>query len=503
MKIRSIFLAVTVALIASACTNLEEDPYSVVPSSLYGKTSDEIKTIAGGVYASLRGFDDGTSKAYPTSEYIYFLVECVSDEVCVPTRGADWYDNGRYQEAQYHEIKPDNAMVLGAWRYCYEGISKCNFVIYTIEQAGMDPEAEAGAKAEIRGLRAYYYYLLLDWFGNVPIVTSFVDEAQPGTSPRTDVYEFVEEELLDILDFLPVGIEYGRFTQNVCNTLLARLYINSEVFIGTARWQDCIDACDKVSGFKLTANVLDNWLTDNENSTENIFAIPYDHTEGTMGHYLPSLTFHYNQWQAFSTSPGGWTWAVNGICAQPGVFSSFEEGDNRINCMEEGYQINIATGDTIRDRKGEFLNYTENILDFTNALEYEGVRLRKLEIKEGETGERDHDWVLMRYAEVILMKAECLYRLGNAAQAKPLVSQLRTRSGLEAVDVNEDVLDREWLHEFLFEGIRRSVNIRFGTYNEPWWNKPANSSDMELFPIPETELIKNTLLIQNPGYPEK
>jgi hypothetical protein len=362
-------------------------------------------------------------------------------------------------------------------------------------------DEELAAKAEVRGVRAYYYYLLLDWFGNVPVVTSFTDSIMPANSPRAQVYDFVENELTEIVEYLQPTVEYGRVTQNVCNTLLGRLYINSEGFIGTPRWQDCIDACNEVSGYQLTENVLENFLTENELSSEIIFAIPYDRKEGTTGNYLPSLTFHYNQWQAISASASGWTWSVNGICAQPGVYSSFEEGDERIACMEEGIQMSV-TGDTIKDRTGAVLNYTEDIEEFTDAKEYEGVRLRKMELKEGEFPERDHDLVVMRYAEVLMMKAESYYRLGQESQARSLVNQIRGRSGLDPVDeVDEDVLDMEWLHEFLFEGIRRSVNIRFGTYFQPWWAKPSITPlEKAIFPIPETELVKNSNLQQNPGY---
>jgi hypothetical protein len=503
MKNKSIILTIILASLAFACTNLEEEYFSVVPSSEYGVTPEESKTIAGSAYVSLRGFKDETSIAYPCSEYVFFLIECVSDEMCVPTRGADWYDNGRYQEAQIHDIKPDNAMVLSGWRYCYEGISTCNFAIYSIDQSGLSEEGKKIAKAEIRGIRAYYYYLLLDWFGNVPIVTSFIDPEVPTNSPRADVYEFVETELLDIRDYLQPGISYSRFTQNVCNTLLARLYLNSEVFIGTPRWQDCLDACDLVDGYRLMGRTLDNFITNNEKSTEIVWAIPYDHTKGTLGNYLNSLTYHYNHWRTISTSPGGWTWAVNGPCAQPGVYSSFEEGDERIGSLCEGIQIDVSTGQPVKDRTGADLNYTEEIVDYKDAKEYEGCRLSKYETKEGEQGERDHDWVLMRYAEIMMMQAECYVRLGDPGSAYSLVSDIRRRSGLETTPdpITLEVLDQEWLHEFLFEGIRRSVNIRFGTYFEPWWAKP-NTTPIEkaIYPIPATELVKNPNLNQNPGY---
>lgn len=503
MNPKTVIMAFAFALGATACTNLEEEFFSVVPSAEYGITSSEIQTIAGSAYASLRGFKDDVSNCYPASEYVYFLIETVSDEFCVPQRGSDWYDNGRYQDAQTHNLKPDNAMVLSAWKYCYAGISKCNFVISAVERSGLTEDEKEFVKAEIRGVRAYYYYLLLDWFGNVPLSTSYTETEIPANSTRAQVYAFVESELLAITDLLQPQAEYGRFTRSVANTLLARLYINSEVYIQTARWQDCIDACNRVSGYKLTDRVLDNFIQENQFSGEIIFAIPYDHKEDTEGNYFLSLTYHYNHWQAISASAGGWSWSVNGPCAQPGVYSSFEPGDERIASMCEGIQYNVVTKEPILDRTGAVLNYTENIGDFYDAKEYEGVRISKYQTKEGDVFERDNDWVLMRYAEVLMMKAECLVRLGRAAEAYPIVAQIRTRSGLTSTPnpITLEVLDNEWLHEFLFEGIRRSVNIRFGTYFEPWWEKPSNTpAEKAIFPIPATELVKNNKLVQNPGY---
>ncbi len=503
MNLRTIIIAVIFVLIATSCTNLDEEIFDVVPTAQYGTTPSELKTIAGGAYASLRGFKDDESNCYPASEYVYILNEAVSDEFCVPQRGADWFDNGRYQDVQIHDIKPDNAMVLSAWKFCYSGISKCNFIINIFEQAGLPEEDEAIAKAEVRGVRAYYYYQLLDWFGNVPLATSYTDVELKGNTPRAQVFDFIESELLDIMDYLQPQIEYARFTQNVAYTLLARLYLNAEVFTGTARWQDCINACDEVTGYSLTTNTLDNFVQENETSTEIIFAIPYDHKEGTEGNYFLSLTYHYNQWEAFASEPGGWSWSVNGPSAQPGVYSSFEAGDPRIKSLCQGVQYSIVTHEPLYSRTGDTLNYTENITSMTDAKENEGCRISKYETKEGDVGERDNDWVLMRYAEILMMKAECFVRLGEAGNAYPLVAQIRSRSGLTTTPdpITLDVLDDEWLHEFCFEGIRRSVNIRFGTYFQPWWEKP-NITPVEkaIYPIPETELTKNSKLVQNPGY---
>ena len=373
MKKQIIYILTVLALLSVKCTDLDEKLYNVVESSDYGKTPAEVQTIVGGAYASLRGFRDEISINYPTCEYVFFLTECSSDEACIPTRGTDWYDGGRYQEAQFHTWTAENPMILSAWRYNFSGVSKVNAIIYQLEKSDLSAEQKAPIMAELRGLRAYYYYNLLDLFGNVPIVTSYEDLELPANSTRKQVFDFIESELLDIIDDLPSEIIYGRFTQNVANTLLARLYLNAEVFTGTARWQDCINACDKVTGYILEPDYFTNFLTANEVSKENIFVIPYDHKAGTLGNYLASCTFHYKQPYAFNVDGNWGTPCNNGICAQPGIYSSFDENDIRRNSMLIGEQHKLSDGSVILMDNGNPLNYTEDIVNFTAAAQNEGA----------------------------------------------------------------------------------------------------------------------------------
>lgn len=505
MKKKYLSALIVSSLIFGACSDLSETLYDKVSMDDYGKTSAEIQTIVGGAYATLRGYGSGTDEGngvncYPTCEYVFFLDECSSDEACIPTRGTDWYDGGRYQEAQRHQWNTNNQMVLAAWRYAFTGISKINAIIYQVDSSELTDEAKATVNAELRGLRAYYYWQLLDKFGNVPITTDFTNTELPQTKSRQEVYSFVEQELNEIIDLLPTGIQYGRFTQNVAYTLMARLYLNAEVYTGNAQWQKCLDACEKVSGYSLTT-YANNFAIQNETSPEIIFAIPYDHKQGTLGNYLASMTYHYNQKLAFDPA-GIYQWCGNGICAQPGVYSSFEEGDARRNSLLIGQQYSAKDGTMVLMDNGEPLNYTEEISNFTNALQNEGARLDKYEWSATDSWERDNDWVLMRYAEILMMQAECYFRMGYPDTGLPYVNQLRTRAGLvELTALTEEALDQEWLHEFIFEGLRRTVNIRFGTYFKEWWEKPADGTTTTgLYPIPQEELEKNPNLTQNPGY---
>lgn len=503
MKTKIISAFVASLLVFGACTDLDEKLYDRVPMDEYGKTSSEVQTIVGGAYATLRGFSDsdqGGTNCYPTCEYVFFLSECASDEACIPTRGTDWYDGGRYQQAQFHTWDANNIMILGTWKYSFQGIANVNSIIYQVDQSGLTDEDKEVVKAELRGIRAYYYLQLIDQFGDVPIVTDFEQTGLPQKSSRQEVFNFIETELKEIMDYLPAGIIYARLTQNVANSLLARLYLNAEVYTGTPRWQDCLDACDKVTGYVLEPDYFESFKTTNEKSREIIFAIPYDHKEGTLGNYLHSMTFHYNQ--KFAVSPtGNYQWCGNGISAQPGLYSSFEENDVRRKSLLIGEQINLATGSTVMMDNGNPLIYTEEIENYTNALQNEGARLYKYEVLASEQWERDHDLVVIRYAEILMMKAEANLRMGFNGTAIPYVNELRTRAGLPNLEtLSLEALDDEWKHEFVFEGLRRTVNIRFGTFFEPWWEKGATPKYRGVFPIPQTVLDLNPGLKQNPDY---
>jgi|WetSurSiteA1Bulk_404760.scaffolds.fasta_scaffold00946_7 starch-binding outer membrane protein, SusD/RagB family len=502
MKIKSIIVT-GLMLITAACTDLDEVLYDKVEADNYGKTPAEIATIVGSAYASLRGFSDASSggtHCYPASEYVFFLTAISSDECVIPTRvGGDWYDGGQYLELQHHTWNTNNKVIWSAWKYCYSGISSVNAVMYQVEQSELADADKVNIYAELRALRAYYYYQLLDLFGNVPIITSFEDTELPANSSRAEVYEFVESELAEVIPLLP-ETGYGRMTQNAANTLLARLYLNSEVFIGEARWQDCIEACDKVTGH-LEQDYFANFKTDNHQSQEIIFAIPYDHKAGTVGNYMASMTFHYEQKYAFSAT-ANYPWCGNGMAAEPGLYKEFDENDIRRNALLIGDQINKATGSIIiMPASGEPLTYTDTITNINEAPQNEGARLFKYEAKDGETWERDHDLVIMRYAEILMMKAECYVRLGTPASAKPLVEEVRARAGLTTPDeIDLELINQELKKEFIFESHRRTDNIRFGDYFNPWWEKEVTPAYRGIFPIPDYEMQKNENLVQNDGY---
>lgn len=500
MKVKITGVILFTILFTFSCSNLDEQLYDKVPDGSFGSTENEINALVGGAYSSLRGFNDGITISFPTCEYVFFLNEVTSDEATIPTRGTNWYDGGQYQDAQRHEIKPNNGMVLSSWRYCYTGIAKINAIIYQIDKSNLNEESKAPIYAELKALRAYYYYMLLDMFGNVPIVTDFEDLSLPTQSSRKQVYDFVESELTEAIPFLKPNVVYSKMTKNVAYSLLARLYLNSEAFIGVQRWQDCLNMCQKVSGYTLTPDYFANFATENQTSSEIIFAIPYDSKAGTVGNYMSSMSAHYLHKLTLSPT-GNYPWSGNGMAAQPGVYSSFSETDKRKASMLIGDQINLANGSVITMDSGASLTYTEEISSLTDAKENEGVRLNKYEANAGDGWERDNDLVIIRYAEILMMQAECYVRIGSPSLAVPYVQQITARAGTEMPAVVDlDFIDRELLREFIFEGRRRTDNIRFGTYFEPWWEKGSNPKTAGIFPIPTSVLNTNSNLTQNPGY---
>jgi hypothetical protein len=507
MKFKSIISVFASIFLLFACTDLSETLYDKVESSDYGKTPGEIETIVGRAYSSLRGGAADGVNYYPTCEFVFFMTSVASDECVIPPRtGGDWYDGGVYVELQKHTWTPDNSKIWSAWKYCYGGIASTNSIIYQVEQSGLDEEIAKPIYAELKGLRAYYYYKLLDLYGNVPLDTTYVADSEkglPGTSSRADVYRFVERELLNNIDYLPENA-YGRFTKNAANLLLARLYLNSEVYIDQPRWQECLAACSRISG-KLEADYFASFKQQNQTSQEIIFSIPYDGKMGTTGNYMASMTYHYEQKWALSAS-GNYQWCGNGICAQPGLYSAFEETDMRRKSILMGPQIDLRTGSTIiMPASGNPLIYTEEIEfdDKYQTVQNAGGRLAKYEDKAGDAWERDYDMVLMRYAEVLMMQAECYVRLGDPASARPFVEQIRTRAGLSTPEtIDLQFVGDELKREFVFEDHRRTDNIRFGDFFKAWWEKEDDPADKHtgIFPIPAQEIAKNSKLKQNPGY---
>ena len=281
-----------------SCTDLEEDLYSEVRSEDFFQSDEEFIVALGAAYTSLYNYTGTTG--------VIAAQEVSSDEMMVPTRGSDWDDGGHWRRVHLHTYTPEDPVVNDPWSFCYGGISTCNRLIFTIEELGA--EGADAFIAELETLRAFYYYLLLDMYGNVPVVTEFdvPSDFAPPTKTRAEVFEFIESELLKNVDQLSKAVDkstYARVNFYVAKALLAKIYLNAEIYTGTARWSDAAAVCNDIiasNAYALTPNYYDNFNPSNEFSPEAIFAIPYDRVNA-QGFNIVQQTLHYGNQETKKT----------------------------------------------------------------------------------------------------------------------------------------------------------------------------------------------------------
>ncbi|MFD1002709.1 RagB/SusD family nutrient uptake outer membrane protein [Ohtaekwangia kribbensis] len=532
--------ALAFVLSLAACTELEHENYSTIVSSEFDPTESDIAAIVSAGYVAWR-------QTMLEWNGVWRTQEVSGDEVVIPARPNGWVDGGIYRRIHEHKWTANDDNVLQGWSRTYAGITVCNKIIYQIETnyIPLTDEKKAETLAELRALRASYYYLLLDIYGNVPIVTDFdVPEGfLPEQSSRQEVYNFVVTELTESIPDLSTAHDmtmYGRFNRWAAYTLLAKVYLNSEVYTGTPQWAKCIEACDSVITRPKNKYILETtqknvFITENQNSPEIIFGLAIDdnYTKNWntfdihMQTLQPSMQATYNLQQ----SPWG------GMCAIPQFIDTFDPEDSRLT---ENYiygQQYSAAGEalecTMGDLAGEPLAFVNELPGVDKSEEIHGYRFGKFEIAKGSTNILNNDFPVFRYADILMMKAEGLLRTGKADEAAELVTQVRQRAfksnpdkaivtgaqlqegsaydyGLRnhlqsTTEGGDDIVYGRFLDELAWEfnqeGRRRQDMIRFGVFHtKSWLSHSVSNINMALYPIPETERNKNPKLEQNQGY---
>ncbi|MDW3194251.1 MAG: RagB/SusD family nutrient uptake outer membrane protein [Cytophagales bacterium] len=480
-------------LVGFGCNDLDEEVFSELTSEEFFANINQsvIDASVGSAYGSIVGTWGGHNS-------LYSLMEVSTDELCIGHKGADWLDGGQWLRVHRHETSSEEQSVNNGWAYCYSAIANINGLI---NQFNGSPEITG----ELRALRAVIYMWLLDAYGNVPIVIETTSDPNPPTASRTEVFNFVESELTETLSSLSAEIgDRTRVNQWTSHAALSRLYLNAEVWSGTARYADAVASADAVinSGlYSLESNFFSAFATNNDNSVEHIFALPYDPITG-QGFNLPQMTLHYASQQTFDLTDQPW----NGYQALEEFYNSFEEGDDRIGSFLVGPQFSSAgeqlIDDQAQDPDGPPLNFTPEINELEpNSFRQSGARVGKWEYASGSGPNLANNFALYRYAEVLFNKAEAQFRSGNTAGALDIVNQIRARANAPALAaLTETDLYDDRGREFFAEGLRRMDMIRFGRYNETWWEKTVTDPTRNLFPIPKPQLDVNPNLVQNPGY---
>lgn len=493
-----------------ACMKLDPEVYDKV--SMFWQTDDQIAAGVAPAYSGLRDY---------VSNSTYNLNECSTDEVIVPIRGADWADNGIWEKMWKHSWQSDHPFMAETWQFINTNIARVNLILETVNNLNPQPPDLHSIQAELKTVRAYNNYIALDLYGNVPIVNdnNATGCSQLGNKSRAEVFTYVEKEIKDNLTGLSTEVNpktYGRVTQWFAQALLAKLYLNAQVYTGKSRWNDCIAACDAIlisNKYTLEENFFANFLIANEKSRENIFVIPFDFDAGLNYFYIQGETLHNSSYATFGLESGGW----NGFCSTAEYLSIFDIKDIRRKMFLVGQQYINQIIDSAHIQYDTDVNlpliFDPVITKFSNPgpeSRMLGARCAKWEFNKSSGGSMSNDFAIYRLADIILMKAEAQFRNGDIPGALITINQkinnvsIRSRAGLPDFGTSEmtaDGLLAERARELSWEGHRRNDMIRLGHFTDARIPEKAVSENFRtLYPIPKAELDKNPCLVQNPGY---
>jgi hypothetical protein len=534
-----------IIVIAGACTKLDVTPESQYIDTNFPKTAADYQALIGPIYTQL------------ASKYAieYFrMQELTTDELIIPGRDGNYDDGGQYRQHHHHTYTPDHSNVKDVWEWGFGAINTCNRVLSNISNSTLaetDP-VRVSAIAEVKAMRGLFYFFMLDIYGNVPIVDTFPVVTLPSTKKRIEVFQFIEKDLKAVVKALPVKnannatSTYGHPTQAMVYALLAKMYLNAEVYTGVTRYPETVSMCDSVianTQYKLDASYAAVFAADNGPLvTETIFAIPYDPLQ-LDGQQFTRHGFMAYLWPKYGV-PNNLSISMS---ATPEFYDKFNlTGDERNGTWLIGKQYNWdGTPFTIKLKKKDLdasftgtNNDTTWQLEITKTLKMTGTKpfdvgndylarcmgVRSIKYypdKATTAGTRmsGNDMPIFRLADIYLMKAEAIYRgatattIGGELQtALVLLNKVRARVKAPlAVSVTEDILLDERGRELYWENWRRNDLIRFGKYETEYpipgdvatsGYTPGMNKDVRrrIFPIPSSERKLNVNLEQNQGY---
>lgn len=498
-------------IVFSGCNDLEESVYSEETSENFYQNEDQVMAAYIMPYSFMQTF---------VYQVHFPLQELSTDEVVAPTRNGYEDQDGAWVRLHRHTWTSSDLWIKYEWENLFQAIGYCNYLIDGLEDrdlSGMDlPLSKEQMIAEIKMVRALNYYWAMSSFGNIPIV-EHVGEASPSTQPRAKVFEFIEKEIKDNIPQLSEKGDpgwYGHFTKSAAQALLAKLYLNAEVFTGTARWDDCITACNAVidANYNLDPTWDAPFIVNNENSSENIFVIPFDGNNAQQFNFIQQNLHEEILFAKYGVEYYGW----HKYSSQESFFNLFQPNDFRINQWVVGPQTyfdEYGNEEPIWSWYGHEMYITPEItaLQSDDTGWDEGAMNIKYEVEVGGLENMSNDMVIFRLADIMLMKAESLMRQagGTASQdAVNLVNAVRARSfapGDPDAEYTTSTLTMDELldergRELAYEMHRREDLIRFDRFTEAWWEKNASQKYREIYPIPFDVITANPELDQNPNY---
>lgn len=547
-------LIASVVFAISSCHKIEVTPNSLYTGDVFPTTDDQFQSVIGTIYTNYRGH-------YPLT--YWFAQECASDEAILPAYGGNWYDGAKYIELHRHNWTKDNAWINSEWADASSIIGLCNQTIYIFRDA---PEgaSKSTALSEIRTMRALAYWEMVDMFGNVPLDTVYPSPGIQANASRIEVFNYIESELKAAIPNLKTttgGTTYGKVTRWMAQALLAKLYLNAEVYTGTSKYNECIAACDDIiSSGNFAVEARNSYLsmfypTNGPSFKETIFAIPYD--PATSNGYLLHGRYDLNRnlgikYRYSGATPGGYSYnqiilnqtSGNGLVnTKPSgpraTLSSFyntyftDANDVRNGqwlvgnqYWPDGSPIQVAT-----TKKGydQFYSGSDGGASYVYNLYIDSIISARQDLTSIDLGNDEIAWNMgirnikfypdansssrnqnndapfFRYSDILLMKAEAILRGGSATNgqtALSLVNMVRdnrtTSAQWQAVTLEDLYAERS--REFTWECWHRNDMIRFGKYENAYGFKTNTETYRRIFPIPTIALTTNSKLVQNPGY---
>ena len=546
---------VILAMTFASCHKIDVPVTSELTPETYPQTEAQFNSVMGPVYTTLRNNYNN-----------YFMLQSqTSDESVLATYAADWVDGNRYLEMHRHTWTKDHGNLGSGWNDCANLIGTTNQTIFIIKNNAPEGDIKNTSLAELRTMRAFTYFQMMDMFGNVPLDTSYGSTELKPNSPRAQVFAYIESEIKASIPFLKRtsgSATYGKPTVYMAYALLAKMYINAQVYTGTAMLNQCIAACDSVINagggtqyaIEPRASYLQMFYPSNGPSMkEFIFAIPFDAatSNGYLFHGRYDLNRNLGMRYNYSGSTvGGNVDPVVNLTSGNGLVNNKPSGP-RMTTSE--FYANFDDPNDIRNKQwltglqywpsgnpimvkttnlgyDQFYSGGSPTATYTYQLNLAPLKVSRLAADAFDLGKDEIAWntgyrnikfypdatsitrnqnndaPVFRFSDIILMKAEAILRGGTptlghtALTLYNMVRSQRTTSPA-ATDVTLEDIYKERSREFSWENWHRNDMIRFGHYEDSYGlGKTNKDTYRRIFPIPTSAIATNPNLLQNPGY---
>ena len=500
-------LFASVLTLGFSCSNLDE-------KVLDGTTLDKAdpNAILTSAYNGLRSIEN--------QDGVYAIDEISADSMLLPTRGGDWGDGGNWLIDHSHTWTPTSREINTCWNNTLSGVYSCDLALGI---AGLSSEKTA----EALFLKSYYYYIAIDFFGQVPYrPAGSSPDAYPLVWTSAQATEQVITWLQTALPNLPEKTDASFANKDAARFLLAKLFLNKAVFESPTHVAGSFNAADMTQVVTyvdqitaagkstLAPDYWDNFVPTNNNSAEIIFS-----SKNIRGVSMGPIRARWYAGAHYNQTPSGW----NGYAVMADYYASFDPADRRIKNNDAsviaafgnpmGMQIGqqYAPGGTIalisRAQNGSLpLVFTANTIPDSQTIvntpdiETAGIRPQKYVPDSANIDAPENDYVFFRYADALLMKAEAIAR-GGSGSLGTIATQLHSRPGITSpIDLTTLAgINLERAHELWGEGWRRNDMIRFGTYNNDRLGMHNTDTYRYILPIPAAALT-NPNITQNPGY---